>query len=110
MSSRVSLAKNKRATDNQPYSPSHQLLHYEDDANTQGPPVAVFFAVALGLTFLDATDSTTVKLAWAYVGARVAHSLLQATSNVIPLRFGLFALSSTFLAGLAVKGLMLATV
>lgn len=56
--------------------------------------------MALSLAFLEADDRVTVGLAWAYVGARVVHSLVQATTNVIPRRFAMFALSSLLLLGL----------
>jgi len=44
-----------------------------------------------------------VNLAWAYVGLRVIHSLIQATVNVILWRFAVFALGSVVLAGLALR-------
>jgi hypothetical protein len=59
-----------------------------------------FYAVALALALLGADDDLNVKLAWGYVGIRVAHSLVQAITNRIPVRFSLFALSSVALAGL----------
>ncbi len=44
-----------------------------------------------------------MTLAWAYVGLRVVHSLVQATVNIILLRFAVFALASVVLAGLAIQ-------
>jgi hypothetical protein len=41
-------------------------------------------------------------LAWGYVGLRIAHSLVQATVNVVGVRFLIFALSSICLLGLTV--------
>lgn len=38
--------------------------------------------------------------AWAYVAARVVHSLMQATVNKIMVRFQIFAASGMVLAGL----------
>ncbi|CAK3800813.1 MAPEG family [Lecanosticta acicola] len=60
----------------------------------------VFYAVALSLAFMEADDRVTVGLAWGYVAMRVVHSLLQATTNVIPRRFVAFATSSLILLGL----------
>lgn len=57
-----------------------------------------FYAVALTLALMGANDSTTVGLAWGYVGIRVAHSLVQATVNKILVRFSMFATSSVVLA------------
>jgi hypothetical protein len=45
-------------------------------------------AGAAGATGLGELD---VRLAWAYVGIRVVHSLVQSLGNRIPVRFGLFA-------------------
>jgi hypothetical protein len=43
-----------------------------------------------------------VYLAWAYVGLRVLHSLIQATVNIVLYRFIVFTLSSLCLIGLTV--------
>ncbi|MGB5809654.1 MAG: MAPEG family protein [Polyangiales bacterium] len=63
----------------------------------------VFYAVAITLAVLGEGDGFNLALAWAYVGIRVAHSLLQATINRIPVRFCLFALSSITLIILTVR-------
>jgi len=63
----------------------------------------LFYAVALTLAVLGAADPTSVTLAWAYVGLRVVHSLIQATVNIILWRFAVFALASVVLAGLAIR-------
>jgi len=39
-------------------------------------------------------------LAWSYVGLRIVHSLVQATSNVVTYRFLVFTLGSLCLLGL----------
>ena len=44
-----------------------------------------------------------VALAWTYVGLRVAHSLVQATRNVIPVRFAIFSLGSLVLLVLLLR-------
>ena len=48
-------------------------------------------------------DGTNQALAWAYVGLRVAHSLVQSLVNNIMLRFSVFALSSLVLMALTVR-------
>ena len=60
----------------------------------------VFFAVAISLALLGDTSTSSIVLAWAYVGLRVLHSLVQVLVNHIPPRFALFALSSLALFGL----------
>jgi hypothetical protein len=63
----------------------------------------LFYAVALTLAVLGTGDPASVSLAWAYVGLRVVHSLVQATVNVILWRFAVFVLSSLVLAALALR-------
>lgn len=62
----------------------------------------LFYAVCLVLAVTGWGFGLNAWLAWAYVGLRVVHSLVQATSNVIGIRFGLFLLSSIVLFALAV--------
>lgn len=61
----------------------------------------VFYAVALTHAIVGAGDGAVV-LAWAYVGLRVVHSLVQALVNHIPTRFAVFALSGLVLIALTV--------
>ena len=79
-----------------------------DNFNHLHEQPTVFYAIALSLTFLEANDSLTVGMAWTYVGIRVAHSLVQASSNIILLRLQIFLLSSLTLLGLTVRAAMLA--
>jgi hypothetical protein len=67
----------------------------------------IFYALALSLALLGAGDGWNLYWAWAYVGVRVAHSLLQALVNKIELRFGLFLLSNVALFALTYNALRL---
>jgi len=67
----------------------------------------LFYATALSLALLGDQAVASVWLAWAYVGLRVLHSLWQATTNVIMVRFGLFFVSSLVLFALAIRAAML---
>lgn len=60
----------------------------------------IFYAIALTLAIIGAGDGINLELAWAYVGLRVVHSLVQSLINKIELRFALFFLSSLALIGL----------
>jgi hypothetical protein len=60
----------------------------------------IFYAIALALALMDQGAGLNLTLAWAYVGLRVVHSLVQATWNKIEVRFSIFALSSLVLMGL----------
>jgi hypothetical protein len=55
------------------------------------------------LALLGQGDGVNLWLAWAYVGLRVAHSLIQALVNVILWRFAVFMTASSVLVVLAVR-------
>ena len=60
----------------------------------------LFYAVVAVLALAGQGNGVSVQVAWAYVGLRVAHSLVQATVNKVMLRFALFGLSSLALIAL----------
>lgn len=60
----------------------------------------VFYAVALALALMGLGGGINLALAWAYVGLRVVHSLVQALINKIIWRFSVFVLSSLVLVAL----------
>jgi hypothetical protein len=60
----------------------------------------VFYAVVIALALLEQGSGINLTLAWAYVGLRVVHSLVQALWNKIEVRFSVFALSSLVLVAL----------
>ena len=62
----------------------------------------LFYAIALTLALMDHGDGPNLWLAWAYVGLRVLHSLIQATTNVVRWRFLAFAAASIVLIMLTV--------
>ena len=63
----------------------------------------LFYATVLTLALLGQGEGLNLWLAWAYVGLRVAHSLIQALVNVILLRFAVFMVASAVLVVLAVR-------
>jgi hypothetical protein len=62
----------------------------------------LFYAICFALQFLDQANDINIGLAWTYVAIRVVHSLVQATINVIIVRFLIFILGSIVLAALTV--------
>lgn len=66
----------------------------------------IFYAVCLALAVAGAGSGINATLAWAYVGFRVLHSLVQGTSNIIRYRFLLFALSTATLIWLTINALL----
>lgn len=67
----------------------------------------LFYAVIAILTLAGSDASWAVAAAWAYVALRVAHSLVQATVNYVPLRFALFGVSTLCLLALTLEALRL---
>ena len=57
----------------------------------------IFYATAFALQLLNITDQNTVLLAWVYVALRAIHSLVQATVNIIIIRFSIFVFASIVL-------------
>lgn len=71
-----------------------------DNYNHLHEAPTVFYAVAIVLAIIGAGDGFNTTLAWAYVGLRIVHSVVQATVNRVIVRFALFALSSLVLMAL----------
>lgn len=68
----------------------------------------LFYAVALTLALLGAGVGWNAILAWVYVILRVAHSLVQATINLVMLRFAIFMIASLVLLAMAIRAALLA--
>ena len=60
----------------------------------------VFYAVCLVLALVGQGGGLNAGLAWAYLGIRVVHSLVQVTVNKVMLRWALFMASTLALAAL----------
>lgn len=60
----------------------------------------LFYAICFSLQALGQAHEVNIGLAWAYVGLRVLHSLVQATVNVIMLRWVIFMIASLVLGAL----------
>lgn len=77
-----------------------------DNYNHLHEQPTVFYALAFYTYLAGNGDDLNVTLAWAYMGLRVAHSLIQNTVNKVMLRFVVFSLSSLTLIALAVRNVM----
>jgi hypothetical protein len=80
-----------------------EVSRVADNYNHLHEQPVLFYALALAAQVAGAADATNVGLAWAYVGIRVVHSLVQATVNVIPVRFAIFTAGSIVLMVLLVR-------
>jgi hypothetical protein len=80
-----------------------EVSRVADNYNHLHEQPTLFYALAIATQLAGGADATAVGLAWAYVGLRVVHSFVQATRNVIPLRFAVFTLGSLVLMALLVR-------
>ena len=83
-----------------------EVARVADNYNHLHEQPTIFYALALATQVAGAADGVAVALAWTYVVSRVVHSLVQATRNVIPVRFAVFAIGSLVLMALLVRTAM----
>jgi hypothetical protein len=74
-----------------------EVSRVADNYNHLHEQPTIFYALALAAEHGAAVDGISVALGWSYVGLRVIHSLVQATRNVIMVRFFVFAAASLVL-------------
>jgi hypothetical protein len=74
-----------------------------DNYNHLHEQPTIFCALMFYLALSGGADATAAALAWAYVGLRVVHSLIQATVNLVVLRFVAFAAGSLVLVAMTVR-------
>ena len=75
---------------------SHNFVHLMEQPT-------LFYAVVAILAIAGHGDGLNAMLAWGYVVLRILHSLWQALVNTVPVRLGLYILSTFFLLVLAVN-------
>ena len=61
----------------------------------------LFYATVIILGVIGQGEGLNLQLAWAYVGLRIVHSIVQATWNRVSVRFAIFSLSTVALLALA---------
>jgi hypothetical protein len=103
------IVKNKIALDpHRPKEEFHALLpaHVRwkaDNYNHLMEQPTLFYAVVLTLAVIGEGTSLNAGLAWLYVALRIVHSFVQATVNVIMVRFAIFMVASVVLLVLALR-------
>jgi hypothetical protein len=80
-----------------------QVRWKADNYNHLMEQPTLFYAVTLALAFAGAGAGLNAALAWLYVASRIAHSIVQATSNLVPLRFAIFMAGSLVLLAMAIR-------
>ena len=84
-----------------------EVSRVADNYNHLHEQPTIFYALALAAQLGNAVDACAVALAWAYVALRVVHSFVQATRNVIMVRFCVFAAASLVLLLLLANTILL---
>jgi len=84
----------------------HRASWVADNYNHLHEQPTIFYAIALTHALLGTGGGVNLMIAWAYVGLRVAHSLVQVSSNRVIIRFSLFALSGLCLVALTLHAFM----
>ncbi|HVN42505.1 MAG TPA: MAPEG family protein [Steroidobacteraceae bacterium] len=74
-----------------------------DNYNHLHEQPTIFYALMFFSALTGGADGLALMLGWMYVVSRVLHSLIQATVNVVKLRFATFALGSLVLMVLTIK-------
>jgi hypothetical protein len=77
-----------------------------DNYNHLHEQPTVFYALAIYSHLSGVTDDLNIILAWLYVALRIAHSLVQATTNYVPLRFGIFSAATVVLVWIAARDVL----
>jgi hypothetical protein len=80
-----------------------EVTRVADNYNHLHEQPTIFYALALSAQIAGVTDPVNIGLAWAYVAVRVVHSLIQATGNIIVLRFSAFTIGTLVLLTLLVR-------
>ena len=94
-SARLDVARLKRKSDLDALPDEVQQI--ADNYNHLHEQPTIFYVLALYSHLVGVADGLNVALAWLYVALRVAHSIVQCTSNVVIVRFGIFAASTLVL-------------
>ncbi|MBD3649236.1 MAG: MAPEG family protein [Pseudomonadales bacterium] len=81
-----------------------QVQWKADNYNHLMEQPTIFYALALALALAGLGDGVNLVCAWTYVGARVAHSIVHATINIVLYRFSLFAVGTLALLVMAING------
>lgn len=80
-----------------------EVMWVSDNYNHLMEQPTIFYAAAFAAQMSGQADAVNVGLAWAYVGLRVVHSLIQCTRNIVTARFAVFSLATIALAVMAVR-------
>jgi hypothetical protein len=103
---KISLDPQRPAEDFHKQLPAH-VRWKADNYNHLLEQPTLFYAVTLTLALLGADAGFNICLAWLYVGLRVVHSLVQATINIILLRFAIFMTATLVLLLMSIRAALI---
>lgn len=98
---RIDPARIKRKSDLDPLPVAVQQI--ADNYNHLHEQPTIFYALVFYSYLAGVADELNVGLAWAYVGIRIVHSLIQGTVNFVPARFLVFSAGSLVLMAIAAR-------
>jgi hypothetical protein len=78
-----------------------EVRQVADNYNHLMEQPTIFYALVFYIVLAGHSDPLNVELAWAYVGLRVVHTLVQCTVNIVRLRFAVFTFSTLVLMAMA---------
>lgn len=84
------------------YLPS-EVRRIADNYNHLFEQPTLFYALCITIAVAGHVDNWAVNLAWAFVAIRIVHSLVQATVNIVMLRFSIFMVSWLVLIAMLVR-------
>ena len=82
--------------------PAEARWKADNYANLMEQPT-VFYALAAYTYLAGQQNTVNLVLAWAYVAIRVVHSVVQATVNIVLVRFSIFILGTLVLSVIAAR-------
>lgn len=83
-----------------------EVRRVADNYNHLMEQPTIFYALVFYIYLAGLVDPFYVGLAWAYVGLRVIHTVIQCTVNRVPLRFMVFSLSTFVLMVMAGRAVL----
>jgi hypothetical protein len=80
-----------------------EIMRISNNYNHLFEQPTLFYAVAISIAVAGDVDALHVQCAWAYAILRIGHSLVQATVDIVMIRFSLFFLSWVVLGVMTVR-------
>ncbi len=83
-----------------------EVVQVADNYNHLFEQPTLFYAVAISIAVIGHVDAVRVACAWIFTVLRIAHSLVQATINIVNIRLTLFLFTWITLAVMIVRELL----